>query len=567
MISTPSTRQVSNPSTSAARPPLIAIGLDAGDPVLVQRWMEAGHLPTLSRLRQQGSYGKINGLRHYKAETPWNTCLTGVVPQTNGYWGEIKIRPGTYEIEDIQAYDFQEYPPFYALGNRYRVAVFDPPKARIHEQVNGQQMLAWGAHSPSTPRASAPPELFEQVESQFGPHPTFRKDHGDWWQGDYLRWLRRELAEGIRRRSAICKDWLQQERWDLFFTVFGETHSAGHDFHFISDPNHPLYSERARFFPDEDPLLETYKEVDRGIHQILEAAPSDANIVVFSLHGSDVNTTDVPAMFFLAEFLYRFSFPGEPGRLAVGNPERPVPPPSLTPGNSTWCGEVWKQQYDSRPLRRLLRRHIPSEQIDRWFGSAHKTPLSSLELQRQSGDPFFWQPISWYRPLWPEMQAFALPSFSEGYIRINLQGREPQGKVAPQDYDRVCSEITQALEELRNPRNGLPVVKDVTRTRQTPNEQNPYQSDADLIVEWSDPPTDVIESPRVGRIGPVPFRRTGSHRPRGFMIAQGPDIEPGSSLPTGNQVDVPVTLLSLMNAPIASHLEGQSLVQTVSSQA
>lgn len=534
--------------------------------------MAAGHLPHLGRLRDRGAYGNINGLRQYKAETPWNTFLTGVLPQKNGYWGEIKLRPQSYEIEDIQAYDFEEYPPFYALGDRHRVAVFDLPKARLDEQLQGQQMLAWGAHSPSTPRKSLPAGLFAQVETQFGPHPTFEKDHGDWWDKPYLQRLYQGLQEGIRRRSKVCQDWLQQESWDLFLTVFSETHSAGHDFCFLSDPAHPLYSERSRFAqnlpqgfaPGDDPLLEIYKSTDRAIGEIVETAPQNANIVVFSLHGSGPNNTDVPAMFFLAEFLYRFSFPEEPGRIAVGDIHQPALRPCLHPRRKTWTGEIWSRRYDPKPLRGLLRRLLPTfmdPYINQILGQIHPQDLASPETLRLADHPFFWQPASWYQPLWPEMRAFALPSFSEGYVRINLKGREPQGRVEPEDYESTCDEIIAALQALRNPRTGDPVVKDVMRTRDRANAADPRLPDADLIVEWCDPPVDVIDSPEYGRIGPVPFRRTGSHRPRGFLIAQGPDIEPGSSLKTGEPVDVPATLLTLMGLSVPPSLEGKTMIQ------
>ncbi|MEM9623061.1 MAG: nucleotide pyrophosphatase, partial [Pseudomonadota bacterium] len=57
--------------------PVIAIGLDAADPVLVEEWLAAGHLPNLANLCAQGGYGRLKNLEYYKAETPWTTFLTG----------------------------------------------------------------------------------------------------------------------------------------------------------------------------------------------------------------------------------------------------------------------------------------------------------------------------------------------------------------------------------------------------------------------------------------------------------------------------------------------------------
>lgn len=53
--------------------PVIAIGLDAADPSLLETWMSQGHLKNLRRLRAQGAYTRLNNLDYYRAETPLTT--------------------------------------------------------------------------------------------------------------------------------------------------------------------------------------------------------------------------------------------------------------------------------------------------------------------------------------------------------------------------------------------------------------------------------------------------------------------------------------------------------------
>ena len=159
------------------------------------------------------------------------------------------------------------------------------------------------------------------------------------------------------------------------------------------------------------------------------------------------------------------------------------------------------------------------------------------------------------------MQAFALPSFSEGYIRINLEGREPNGIVPLESYDAVCTQITEELHKLVDPRTGKLVVDSVIRTRSSGNDTNPNLPDADLVVKWSDMAIDVVDHPSFGRIGPVPYRRTGSHRARGFMIVKGPGIEAGTTLQEGHCVDLAPTILDLMGARIPEYFDGKSLIK------
>jgi predicted AlkP superfamily phosphohydrolase/phosphomutase len=181
------------------------------------------------------------------------------------------------------------------------------------------------------------------------------------------------------------------------------------------------------------------------------------------------------------------------------------------------------------------------------------------------GEPLNWNPAIWYQDLWPQMRAFALAPVSDGYIRVNLAGREANGVVAPEDYDATLAELTAILERLTDPRTGRPVVERIERTRAGPHD-NP-DIPPDLIVCWrSDTPFDAIESPGFGRIGPLPFFRSGGHRAHGARIdnvlfARGPGIVPGSTAVPGHLHDVPATILALMGAEPAGPLDGRPLVE------
>jgi predicted AlkP superfamily phosphohydrolase/phosphomutase len=154
------------------------------------------------------------------------------------------------------------------------------------------------------------------------------------------------------------------------------------------------------------------------------------------------------------------------------------------------------------------------------------------------------------------MKAFALPTFSEGYVRINLRGREAAGIVEPSEYDRVCDEVVAMISEVTNARTGEPLVHRVVRTRSGPDDRDPRRPDPDLIVLWRSSPADVVDSPTLGRIGPLPFNRSGSHVHRGFLLAAGPSIPTGAVMPSGQAVDIAPTILALMGAPIPSYCDG-----------
>ncbi|ACK68712.1 type I phosphodiesterase/nucleotide pyrophosphatase [Gloeothece citriformis PCC 7424] len=544
------------------RNPVIAIGLDAGEPSLIEKWMSQGYLPNLSRWREKGIYGRLENFRDSNVETAWTTFGAGCSPQKTGFWAHMGFKEGTYETETRAAYDFQEFPAFYALGEEYKIAAFDVPQVRVTDKINGIQVGGWGAHSPQVPSSSLPESIFQEIVDKHGASPALHKDYAVCLDLKKTLEVEERIKAGTALRSAICQDLLQRDNWDLFITVFNEPHSGGHLFWQLSQPEHPLY-EILRKKVSHDPLLAVYQEMDKAIGEILSKAPENASIVLFSAHGMKSATIDVPTFIMLPELMYRYCFPGK-WALAKGDIADPVPPMLTKMKWNYWERHLWGDRYDPNPIRRFLRRETPTRLfniIEPWIDKSNEPDLVSLwELMRRGDRVVPWNPAQWYKPLWPSMKAFALPSFAEGYIRINLKGREPQGLVDPSDYHSVCDEICEKLNALVDPRQNIPLVKYIVRPRENPLDKNHKLPDADLIVVWNeDTSTDVVDSPEYGRFGPYPPYRGGSHREQGFIIACNSEIEPNSSLDGGHVLDLGPTILSLMGAPIPDYLEGKPL--------
>jgi hypothetical protein len=264
----------------------------------------------------------------------------------------------------------------------------------------------------------------------------------------------------------------------------------------------------------------------------------------------------------LPELMYRYSFPGKIG-IGMEPTTGPLPPMFTKMKWRWWERHLWGNKHDRNPIRRLLRRDTPS----RIFNSiAHYLDpgdgddlISPFELTRRGYQHVPWLPANWYRPSWPRMKAFALPSFGDGFVRINVNGREPGGIVDPKDYRAVCDEISEILCGLRDARNGVPMVSDIVRTREDPLTDDKRLPDADLVVAWQDEfCTDVAES-RFGRLGPYPHYRAGSHRHRGFICAIGPGIQPGGTVEGGHVMDLAPTILQLLGVPIPDHIDGTPL--------
>lgn len=534
---------------------VIAIGLDAAELGLIEKWIAARRLPHIEGLFGRGLVASARtDETGYVAETTWTVFLTGCRPTKTGYWSTVSYSPD-YSVRETGAYDYSKFQPFYAYCHGLKVIALDVPHARASASVDGIQVLAWGAHSPLGPSVSVPPGVFDMIVKRHGKHPTLNDD----WMSipeteSRTISLEQALVTGIRRRTDICVDFMRNEPWDLLLVVYGESHSAGHAIWHLSQPDHPLYSHYAD--PDHDPLLNVFQAIDTAVGRILAHAPRDAYVVLFATEGMKANSSDLPSWVFIPELMFRHSFGGRAG-LAKGKAGGQLEPLGRY-AEDNWLRSVWSLREDKNPLRRAIRRHAKlcvswaaEKVLGSGFGPAH--PLSCR--------PFNYMPPMWYRPFWPEMTAFALPSFSDGYVRINLRGRETHGKVDSADYDRMCTDISTLLHDLRDGRTGAPVVRSVIRVRDGAETEGRYLPDADLVVLWADRPSDVVDSPACGRIGPAPLRRSGDHTPRGFFVVAGPGIA-GGRLPDCELVDVAPTILALLGSDIPGHFDGRPQIDS-----
>ena len=504
--------------------PIVAIGLDGADPVMLKQWIDQGELPNLEKINDRSSWFNLSNIDKYRAEVPWTSFLTGVSPDRTGYWGRIKYDPDSMTVDEYGAYDFVEFPPFYDYLGHQKTAIFDMPQARLSDAVNGLQMLAWGAHSPRGPSVSNPESLFQDMVNKYGEHPTLNDDHANIYDSVEISRLIANFELGIQRRTDICADLLNRDSWDFFLVMYSETHSSGHTlFHTASD--HPVNLAR------NNSLLSLIKKVDKSIGELLDHVSPETRVVVFSVHGMIQNVLDLPSMLFLPEFLYRMAF-GTSGCLTTASRSES----NYIHYSAHWAHELWNRRNSNC---------VPE--------------LASPDHQRSEGLSLSWQPANWYQPAWPDMQAFALPSYSDGYIRVSLKGRDVYGLVEEHEYDDFCDHLEDELAKLTEPISGRKIVRDVVRTRRSGTEIDIKLPDADLIVLWEEMSAyDCIEHPTYGQFGPAPYFRTGGHNNSGFAMIT--DLESGCSYNEKfSSLDLTPTLLSLLGVQAPEYMEGRPL--------
>ncbi len=417
--------------------------------------------------------------------------------------------------------------------------------------------MGWGAHDPGVAPHSRPAGLAAEIEARFGPYPAQEWIYGLVWpSAERARKMAEALPRAVDTRAEIAR-WLLAERlpdWDLALVVVSELHSANELLWHGYDPSHPLHGIPSAL-PAREGFIAAYRAVDRLIGRLMQAFP-DATIVAFSAHGMGANDSDVPSMVLLAELLYRQSF-GRPfmrARAAWTQAADGVPLLSEREDVNEALLQALPGAFAARVKDAVARRLA---RVLRVLGveppaalSGHVSGANRLSLD--------WMPAARYRRFWPHMKAFALPSFYDGRIRINLAGRERLGLVPVSDYDATCDEIENLLRGCRNLRSGEPVVGGIERCGgHDPLRLGPTA--ADLIVTWRGAPLG-FSHPKLGRIGPVPYRRTGGHTgDHGVAFISGRNISAGD-YGVRSTFDIVPTVIALLGEARISPLSGKSLL-------
>ena len=114
-----------------------------------------------------------------------------------------------------------------------------------------------------------------------------------------------------------------------------------------------------------------------------------------------------------------------------------------------------------------------------------------------------------------------MPTDQYGWIRVNLKGRESEGIVAIDEFDKLCGELEEMLLALRS-ETGEALVQEVNRTSSHSSEAraNPLP---DLVVHWHDAAFASSLKIKGSKVPAtmVSKKTTGQHAPAGFCIYRG----------------------------------------------
>lgn len=523
---------------------VFVLGLDGATLELMLPWVRQGRLPNLARLMADGAYGKLRSTIHPMTAQAWTSFMTGKNLGKHGLVDFFMRRPGTYELQVVNAMS-RDGESLWGLLSQAgkRVSVLNVPMTYPPEPVNG--FLVAGMDAPTQEsQFTYPPQLKEELLKAV---PEYRIEAGGRRPvpGDEERW--REFLEetwaAAEARFEATKYLMHRYPWDFFMVVFRATDRVQHWFWKHMDPQHPL-----RIPGDEkyaDVILRTYERMDEVLGYLLDELGDGVSVVVVSDHGA------IPVGH---KVIYLNTWLAQQGFLKF----RSDSTSRVLGGTNPVSGFLWKSW-------RRMKRSLPADKR-----RALKAAFPRLERKVTSH-------LTFADVDWTQTRAYAMEQREA--IWINLEGREPQGRVKLGDeYERLRDEIIERLRGFTDPETNQPMVETVYKREELYH--GPHLDKVpDLLlllaeagyryrVARHDPSRERKQAVEIlgSRQVMTDYRANAGHALDGVCMFWGEGIRAGYEIEGAHIMDMAPTILHLMGEDIPNDMDGRVLEQIFAPQ-
>ncbi len=497
---------------------LLILGLDGGTFDLVRPWAEQGHLPTLKRLLDEGVSCDLNSTFPPVTSPAWPSFMTGMNPGKHGVFDFIRPKGTDYDM--VNATSIQQ-PTVWARFARAgtKVGMVNIPVTYPPQKLENSFIIS-GLLSPHSGTISHPANLIKKYEGRLGPYriaPAVQYSRGR--EDEYID----DIYDLVRVRGKWSLELLENEPWDVFMVVFGETDIGSHALWRFADETHPQHDPDA---PDhiKNGLRNLYALVDEQMGKLIEAAGEDTTVLVMSDHGFG--------------------------------------PLHYTVNLNLLLMQSGLMQLKRKPLTQikawLFKNGISPQTI---YQFAEKLGVHNIaaRVSKKQRNAVFRRFLSYEDVDWSRTVAFSMGHV--GQIYINTRGRWPHGCVEPgyEEYE-VREKVIEALNGMRHPETGEPIVERIILGSE--EYSGPYADrgpDIQLIMDGYR----CISFPLFATTPKLYTEQirgdSGNHRREGMFIASGPGIKRGEIRETANILDVAPTMMYLMGQPVPVEMDGQVL--------
>jgi predicted AlkP superfamily phosphohydrolase/phosphomutase len=479
------------------------LALDGATWDVAEPLMAAGRMPHLAALAASGRRQPLPSTVPPMTFPAWSSFMTGLGPGGHGVFDFTQKLPHAYRVRFVHAGDRAGESLFArvsAAGGR--VLVLGMPACHPPEPVNG--LLVSGFDAPvstgTDPSRASDPGLYREIAARVGPWMTPDLAESADEAAFHERARETLLARVARKRDFALAALDALGPVDLAVVVFAESDTVAHHYwrdHDPASPRHDPAASTAR----RSAVADVYAALDAACGEIRARFGDDAPCFVVSDHGA-----------------------GGASRRVI-QPNRFLAEAGLLARRRSAAGRL---DGLARAARDGVVRALPPR-------------LAQWAFRRARGAAARWEStVRFAGHDWARTAAFSEETNTQPGVWINLAGREAEGSVAPDDYERVRTEVIDALLAWRLPGGGGPVV-----ARARPREavyEGPFVERApDVVVElaleagyahslvptsWSAPAPGGVHTLADDELAGARGRgMNGTHRPDGVWLASAEAVE------------------------------------------
>lgn len=491
---------------------LLIVGIDGATFDLVRPWAQAGHLPNLARLMEDGVSADLASTLPPVTSPAWPTFMTGCNPGKHGVFDFIQPTGADFSL--VNSTKIRQRTIWQRLSAAgYKVGVLNVPVTYPPHEVNG--FMITGILSPKSGQICYPADLIDRYRGRLGDYRVAPKVQ-------FKRGIEDAYAQDIYDLIRVHGEWaltlMENEPWDVLMVHFIALDIMMHAMWRYMDKQHPRHEPG----PHENAIRDGYRLVDDYVGRMLERAPENTTVMVMSDHGfGPLHKIVNLNVYLMQKGLLKLKSD------AVNRLKAAAFHMGLTPAGVYHMIETIGLQNLATRVSKQTRNQV----VGRFLS------FDSVD--------------------WSQTVAYSMGHV--GQIYLNVAGREPYGIVTDATYGRHRQEVIDALQELRD-ENGRPLVSKLMLREET--YRGPYAEigpDIHLVLD----DYNMIAFPMFATNNQVIADQirgdSGCHRREGIFIAQGPQVQANSQLDEVSILDLAPTMMALLNQPVPQIMDGRVL--------
>lgn len=492
--------------------PVLVVGLDGVDFRYLDQFADS--LPHLGRLRDEGVDLPLESTHPPWTGSAWPSMYTGTDPSHHGVYDFFDYRDA-YPDEatvvtrnEVRAPAIWNYLTELGLGS----VVLNVPVTHPAEELEGVLIPGYlasageegypeGIRKRLSEEIGTPYEIYSEYETEGT--PTQKIDG---------------YAALIETRATAAAHLLETEEWDFAMVQVQKTDAVFHN------------------SSSTDDFRRVYRAADQLVGRVVDACETTPNVVVCSDHGMGPVTGYGICV---NELLREHGF---------------VQPTTDTTDRSLTDAKAVAEERDARDGEP----HAAFGVLNRIANRVGVGPGSAYRLARRLGiedQVLQFVPRGVKQSMtrgvdWAESMAYCRRGSEQG-VRINLEGRDPDGIVPREEYDAVRDEIIRVLSGLETG-DGDPVFEFVRRREDVYG--GPYTEDAcDVLFRTTGMNHEILTKLYGVKFIPIDSH---NHKATGVFVASGPDVDDDWSGGTLSLVDVAPVVFSLLGQPVPDRMTG-----------